>query len=89
MFVTWTQYCVTTSQCRYHSTIQAATFILDMGTIEMILEENVSVASQASVANADMMALAAKKTRNINCSQQNFQMDSVLIASLYAKLKGG
>lgn len=33
--------------------------------------------------------ISSKKPRNINRSQQNFQMDFVLMASLYAKLKGG
>lgn len=68
---------------------QAATFILDVGMIVMMLGENVSVAFRASVANAGTAALAAEKPRNIKRSQQNFQMDFVLMASLYAKLKGG
>lgn len=68
---------------------QAATFILDVGMIVMMLGENVSVAFRASVANAGAAALAAEKPRNIKRSQQNFQMDFVLMASLYAKLKGG
>ena len=52
--------CVLQSHCRYDSPEQAATFILDMGMIVMMLGENESVAFRASVANAGAMALAAK-----------------------------
>lgn len=77
------------SHCRHDGPEQAATFILDVGMIVTMLGENVSVAFRASVANAGAAALAAEKPRNIKRSQQNFQMDFVLMASLYAKLKGG
>lgn len=77
------------SLCRYDSPEQAATFILDMGMIVMMLGENVSVAFRASVANTGSMALAAKSHGTLTAPNRTSRWIFVLMASLYAKLKGG
>lgn len=73
------------SRGRRDSPEQASTFILDTGTAA----REYICCFQSICCQCRRDGISSKKPRNINRSQQNFQMDFVLMASLYAKLKGG